>query len=211
MTQLHFLTVLSLLISFHIASAFRFTFPATPDATLNFLELSPITITWETNTTDLATGRILLVNMAISPPSMTVIANRVELADKSYTVRREFALGLEGGGKYHFTFVPAGDGSSSVNSYDFTVEGGRDGGSGTSSSGGVSGSTSGSSPTMSISSTSQMSASTTSQTSTVATGTPSSTSAPNQSDSSSGGSSGRTWDRELGTVLALVVVAYLFN
>lgn len=207
MSRILFQVYLLFSISFHIVSAFQFTFPATAGTYINFLERTPITITWETNTPDPATGSILLVNTAVSPPSNLTITNRVELAEKSYTVRREFALGLEGDGKYHFTFVPPGDGSSSVDSYEFTVEGGR-GNEPASSSVGVSGSTTEGSPSStSISTTVPTSASTTAQTNTITTGLPSSTITPN----SSGGSSVGSLDRVSGAVLVLVVVACNLN
>ena len=179
MVRLGFFLHLTVLFS-HIVSAVRFTYPGTSGTTLTFLK----PITWETNSTDPAIGRILLVNTAVTPTDVMVVANRVQLADKTFTTRREFILGLVGGGNYHFEFWNLEEPPKLLAvSYEFLVEGGRDAGLGTTSSGGASGSATGasSSTTMPTSTRTSGGTSTASITSIESTGTPSPTSAPNQS------------------------------
>lgn len=121
-----FISFFALLLCSHLTTAVRFTYPAAEDTTIDLSK--PITITWETNATDPAIGRILLVKTSESPPTstVTVVANRVELADGSYTTRREFILSVESGENYHFEFEqPDADGTL-AKSNEFTIEGGRD-------------------------------------------------------------------------------------
>ena len=179
-----FLFYLLMLLSSQLATAVKFTFPATEDTTINLTK--PLTISWETNATDPTIGKIVLVQEG-PDASILVVANRVEIAERSFTTRREFVLGVESGPQYHFEFWQAGTTEILATSSSFSIEGGRNGESDATSSGDLSGSTSVASSTTTTrgSSTGGASSTTSSQTVTASIGSPSPSSSPNQGSATS--------------------------